>query len=58
MLVTSVLSVNDHLAFVSSEILSICSLLFLTSLEISKMAPMKKVSSSKTSFAVVNNLSR
>ena len=54
MLVASVLSVNDHSAFACSEILSICWLLFLTSLEISKMAPMKKFCSSKMSSAVVD----
>ena len=48
-MVPLVLSVTGYLVYVSSVIVLICWLLFYTSFEVSKMAPMKKLSSSKPS---------
>ena len=50
------LVLTDHSAFVSSAIVLICWLLFLTSFEISKKAPMKKLPLSKASSAIVGGV--
>ena len=56
MWVLLILSVTDYSAFVSLAIVLIFWLMFLSSFEIPKMAPMKKLNSLKASIGVVRGV--